>query len=191
MYSRFVKALIPLILLGCCLAASRPVMAEVLDELQVQPDKRDNVVRIKFNARIRYVRHAAADGTNSMLVYFQIVQGKEMQVHIVESLQSKPVASLPGVTVSFPPQPGVQIKELMIRFSKRTVATVGQGPDGQSLDIEFSDVGKSAVKDINRLCRQANVCKRQGCPGKQGDSHQVLRIRCVHLAADSEWNNPI
>jgi len=152
MYSRFVKyALIPLILLGCCLTASRPVMAEVLDELQVQPDKRDNVVRIRFNARIRYVRHAAADGTNSMLVYFQIVQGREMQVHIVESLQSKPVASLPGVTVSFPPQSGVQIKELMIRFSKRTVATVGQGPDGQSLDIEFSDVGKSAVMDINRF----------------------------------------
>jgi tetratricopeptide (TPR) repeat protein len=151
MYSRFVKyALIPLVLLGCCLTSSRPVMAEVLDELQVQPDKRDNVIRIKFNARIRYVRHAAAEGTNSMLVYFQIVQGREMQVQVVESLQSKPVGSLPGLSVTFPPQPGVQIKELKITFSKRTVATVGQGRGGESLEIEFADVGKSSVKDINR-----------------------------------------
>lgn len=145
----FHNVLVLLILLGGCLVAPQPAKAEVLDELQIQPDKRDNVVRIKFNARIRYVRHAAAEGTNSMLVYFQIVQGREMQVQVVESLQSKPVGSLPGLNVTFPPQPGVQIKELKITFSKRTVATVVQGPGGESLEIEFADVGKSSTRDIN------------------------------------------
>lgn len=151
MHSTFTKkAAIPLILLGCCMAASQPVTAQVLDEVRVQPDNLDNVVRIRFNARIRYVRHAAAESTNSLAVYFQIVEGGDLQVRAVESLKSSPLASLPGMSVSFPAQPDIQTKKLLIKFSKRTTATVRQGPDGQSLDVVFADVGQTAVKDINR-----------------------------------------
>ena len=151
MSSRFSKkALILLTLLGCCMSACQPVMAEVLDEVQVQPDKLDNVIRIRFTSRIRYVRHVAAESTNSMQVYFQIVEGKEQQVQVVESLKSKPVSSLPGLSVTFPAQPDVALKKLLIKFTKRTAATVRQGPDGRSLDIVFADVGKSAVKDTRR-----------------------------------------
>jgi len=151
MYSTVIKkSAFPLILLGCCLVASQPVTAQVLDEVLVQPDKVDNVVRIRFNARIRYVRHAAAESTNSLAVYFQIVEGGELQVRTVESLKSSPVASLPGMSVSFPAQPDIQTKKLLVKFGKRTTATVRQGPDGHSLDVVFVDVGKTAVKDINR-----------------------------------------
>jgi len=151
MYSTVIKkSAFPLILLGCCLVASQPVTAQVLDEVLVQPDKLDNVVRIRFNARIRYVRHAAAESTNSLAVYFQIVEGGELQVRTVESLKSSPVASLPGMSVSFPAQPDIQTKKLLVKFSKRTAATVRQGPDGHSLDVVFADVGKTAARDINR-----------------------------------------
>lgn len=144
------KTAIPLICLGLSLAEMQPAAANVLEELLVQPGKTDNVVRIRFNARIHFVRYAAADNTSAIQVYFQIVEGREQQLRIEESLRSKPAASLPGITVSYPPQLDIQTKRLLITFSRRTEVAVRPGPDDRSLDIVFEDAGKSAVQDSNR-----------------------------------------
>jgi len=144
------KTTIPLICLGLCMAEVQPAAANVLEELLVQPGKSDNVVRIRFNARIHFVRYAAADNSSAVQVYFQIVEGKELQLRIEESLRSKAAASLPGLTVTFPPQPEIQTKRLLIKFTRRTEVVVRPGPDGRSLDIVFEDAGKSAIEDTRR-----------------------------------------
>lgn len=144
------KTAIPLLCLGLCMAGMQPASANVLEELLVQPGKTDNVVRIRFNARIHFVRYAAAENASAVQIYFQIVEGKEQQLRIEETLRAKPVASLPGLTVSFPPQLDLQTKRLLIKFSRRTDVAVRPGPDDRSLDIVFEDAGKSAVKDSQR-----------------------------------------
>ena len=144
------KTAIPLICLGLCMAAPLPVMANVLDELLVQPGKADNVVRIRFNTRIHFVRYAAAENSSAVQLYFQIVEGTDLQLRVEESLRSKPLASLPGISVSFPPQPGIQTKRMLIRFTRRAEVAIRPGPDDRSLDIVFGDAGKAAVKDSRR-----------------------------------------
>ncbi len=144
------KTAISLISLGLCMGGVPPALANVMEELQVQPGRTDNVVRIKFNARIHYIRQAAAENGSAAIVYFRIVEGSELQLKVEELLKTKPVASLPGVSVSFPPQSGTQIKKLLVKFSKRTEATIKAGPDDRSLDIVFKDAGKTAVKDNRR-----------------------------------------
>lgn len=144
------KTAIPLICLGLCMTEIQPAAANVLEELLVQPGKFDNVVRIRFNARIHFVRYAAAENSSAVQVYFQIVEGKEQQLRVEESLRSKPLASLPGLAVSFPPQLDIQTKRLLIKFTRRAEVSIRPGPDDRSLDIVFEDAGKSAVKDSNR-----------------------------------------
>ena len=144
------KSAISLICLGLGVAGIQPAMANVLDELQIQPGKLDNIVRIRFNARIHFVRYAAADNSSTMQVYFQVVEGTELQLRVEELLRSKPVGSLPGLTVSFPPQPDVKFKTMLIKLTRRSEAVIRPGPDDRSLDIVFKDAGKSATKESNR-----------------------------------------
>jgi hypothetical protein len=144
------KTAIPLICLGLCMAEVQPAAANVLEELLVQPGKSDNMVRIRFNTRIHFVRYAAADNSSAAEVFFQIVQGRDQQLRVEEILRSKPAASLPGLTVTLPPQLGLQTKRLLIKFTRRTEVVVRPGPDDRSLDIIFEDAGKSAIKDSKR-----------------------------------------
>lgn len=144
------RTAIALIGLGLCLGAMQPALANVMEELQVQPGQADNIVRIKFNARIHFIRQAAAENGSAALVYFRIIEGSELQLKVEERLRARAAAALPGVTVSFSPQPGTQVKKLLIKFSKRTEATVKAGPDDRSLDIVFKDAGKTAVTDSRR-----------------------------------------
>lgn len=132
------------------MAGMQSAMANVLDELQVQPDKFDNVVRIRFNARIHFVRYAAAENSSAVQVYFQIVEGAGLQLRVEESLRSNPVASLPGLTLSLPPQPEAKNQRMRIQFTRRTEVVVRAGPDDRSLDVVFKDAGKSATKDSER-----------------------------------------
>lgn len=144
------KTAIPLICFGFCMAEVQPAAANVLEELLVQPGQSDNVVRIRFNARIHFVRYAAAENSSAVQVYFQIVEGREQQLRVEESLRSKAAGSLPGLTVALPPQLDVRTKTLLIKFTRRTEVAVRPGPDDRSLDIVFEDAGKSAIKDSKR-----------------------------------------
>ena len=144
------KSALSLICLGLCLADVPPAAANVLEELLVQPGKTDNVVRIRFNTRIHFVRYAAAENSSAVQVFFQIVEGREQQLRVEESLRSKPAASLPGLSVTLPPQVGLQTKRLLIKFTRRTEVSVRPGPDDRSLDIVFEDAGKAAIKDSER-----------------------------------------
>jgi tetratricopeptide (TPR) repeat protein len=135
-------------LLSCGIIATCPLpaLANLLDEIQVQPDNFSNVVRVRFNGRIHVERQTKVGKANVVLVYFKVLEGTELQLNTVESLRSKPVDLIPGVTVSLGPQPNQQTRTLELRFDKGVKpvkTTVQPGQDGKSLDIIFGESGKA------------------------------------------------
>mgnify|MGYP001048697763 FL=1 len=161
------KTAISLICLGLCMAEVQPAAANVLEELLVQPGKSDNVVRIRFNSRIHFVRYAAAENSSAVQVYFEIVEGRGQQLRVEETLRSKAAASLPGITVSLPPQLGLATKTLLITFTRRSEVVVRAGPDDRSLDLIFKDAGKSAVKDSRRYAVRLLASKDKDALGSK------------------------
>ena len=121
------KTAVSLICLGLCMAEVQPAAANVLEELLVQPGKSDNVVRIRFNSRIHFVRYAAAENSSAVQVYFEIVEGRGQQLRVEETLRSKAAASLPGITVSLPPQLDLATKTLLITVGEKGMNAIVLG----------------------------------------------------------------
>lgn len=144
-----------LVSLGIMAACSLPARANILDEVQVQPDNYSNVVRITFNSRIQFVRFTQSDKTKTAQIYFRILQGTDLTIKSTESLRSRPFESIPGVTVSYLPQSGAQVRKLDVQFSKSKQADsiiVRAGSSDRSLDIVFGDKAtkRQAVEEARR-----------------------------------------
>jgi len=146
MFSTF-KNRLAAVLIGCGALAISPhaALATILEEIQVQPDNFENVVRVQFNTRIQFIRYVTVGNTNSVQVYFQIVQGVNIEeIMSVETLKSKPFEQLPAVTVTYPPQT-TRIRRLTLQIGKGKQpvnVTVRAGPNGRSMDIIFGDTAK-------------------------------------------------
>jgi tetratricopeptide (TPR) repeat protein len=131
-------------LIGCSVLAisAQSAMAQILDEIQVQPDNFENAIRLQFNARIQFVRAVPVGKTNSILVYFRVVQSDESEESTsIQTLGSKPFERLPGVTVTYAPQTA-QIQKLTLVIGKDKVpprVTVRAGANGRSVIIIFGD----------------------------------------------------
>lgn len=180
------KTAIPLVCLGLLMAGMDPVMANVLDELQVQPDGVDNVVRIRFNARIHFVRYAAAANSSTVQVSFQIVEGTGLQLRVEESLRAQALDSLPGLSLSLPPQSDVKVQTMQIQLTRRAEVVVRPGPDDRSLDIIFKDAGKAAISDSSRYAvrlvssSDKNVLGNQVVPARFADFDLFTSQRTVN-----------
>jgi hypothetical protein len=140
-------------LIGCGVLATGPqaAMAQILEEIQVQPDSFENVVRVQFNARIQFLRAVRVGKTDTVQVYFQLVQGEEVEIKTVETLRSRPFERLPAVTVSYPPQ-ATRIRKLTLRIGQGTSpagVTVRAGANGRSVDIIFGDKPKKRAEIPN------------------------------------------
>lgn len=131
-------------LIGCSVLAISPqsAMAQILDEIQIQPDNFENAIRLQFNARIQFVRAVPVGNTNSILVYFRVVQSDDQEESTtIQTLRSKPFEQLPGVTVTYAPQTA-QIQKLTLVIGKDKVppqVTVRAGANGRSVIIIFGD----------------------------------------------------
>lgn len=133
--------------LGGLVAALYPQVAwsNVLDEIQVQPDNFENAIRVQFNTRIQFLRAVPLGKTNSVLVYFRLLQGEGIQQSkSVETLNSRPFEQLPAVTATLPPQTA-QIKKLTLQIGKGKLPSnlsVRAGANGSSVVIQFGDMLK-------------------------------------------------
>lgn len=144
-------------LIGCCVLAigTHSAQATILEEIQVQPDNFENVVRVQFNTRIQFIRSVTVGNTNTIQVIFQVVQGVNIEeIMSVETLKSKPFEQLPAVTVTYSPQT-TKIKKLTLQIGKGKQpvnVTVRAGSNGRSVDIIFGDTAKQlpAVPDGRR-----------------------------------------
>lgn len=135
-------------LLGSSLLSITPhrAAAQILDEIQVQPDNYENVVRVQFNARIQFLRAVTVGKTNTIVVYFRLLQGEDQsELRAVETLKSESFEQLPAVAATLSPQT-TQVKKLTLLIGKDmqlAESRVLAGPDGRSVDIIF---GKAAKK---------------------------------------------
>jgi tetratricopeptide (TPR) repeat protein len=144
-------------LIGCAVLAisAQPAQANILDEIQVQPDNLENVVRVQFSTRIQFIKATTVGNTNTIQVIFQIVQGINIEeINSVETLNSKPFEQLPAVNVSYPPQT-TKIRKLTLQIGKGKQPVnvkVRAGSNGRSIDIIFGDTARqhSAVPDGQR-----------------------------------------
>lgn len=123
------------------IAFSAPAVAAVLDEPESLTEGSDAVVRVHFDARVQYQRHAPTGSSDLVEVFFQAfgqspqtaTQGVGEEVRVPEH------GRVPEVTVSYPAQPGAQaqVKKIIVRFSRKVTFKVRGGPTDQSIDIVF------------------------------------------------------
>ncbi|WP_310446028.1 hypothetical protein [Thiobacillus sp.] len=131
-------------LIGCCILAINPLNAEaeVLGEMQVQPDNYENLIRVQFNARIQFLRAVPVGKSNTVLVYFRIVQSDDqVENKSVESRKTKPFERLPGITATLSPQVG-KVNKLSLQIGTDKIPAnmkVRAGTNGRSIDIMFGD----------------------------------------------------
>lgn len=136
---------IPRVLLLAALtwiAVATPALAAILDEPESLTEGSDAVVRVHFDVRVQYQRHAPTGTADLVEVYFQIVAGNPTQGPGVEEQVSTPEHDrVPAVTISYPvqaqPSNAAQIKKIIVRFSKKVTFKVRGGPTDQSIDLVF------------------------------------------------------
>jgi tetratricopeptide (TPR) repeat protein len=144
-------------LIGCSVLAisSQSAMAQILEEIQVQPDDFENVIQLQFNARIQFLRAVPVGKSNSILVYFKLVQSDDRkEIQSTETLRSKPFEQLPGVTATFDPQTE-QTQKLTLLIGKDKApakVTVRAGSNGRSVVLIFGDTlrKQTLVSDSKR-----------------------------------------
>src|SRR5512134_1015930 len=109
-----------------CLALIWPLSAgaDTLGQLEVLAEGQDAVIRIGFNVRVQYLRHAPTDDGDLLQIFFQVIGDGEGPSVVEEFRRSKPNPLTPGFTVTYPLQPGQIVKKLIIRFKKPVKFTV-------------------------------------------------------------------
>jgi len=142
---------------------STTVHAEVLDELTVFPERADAVVRITFGVRIQYLRHAMV-GDDVVEIYFQVLTLGESAV--TEYRRIAPTPTFPGVEVTYPLQPLLQLRKIIVRFSSPVTFRVRPGGN-RSIDLIIPDAARDVVR---------RPTPGQGIPSSETEPHFAVRL---------------
>jgi hypothetical protein len=125
---------------ACWLVALAPAHAAILDEPESLTEGSDAVVRVHFDVRVQYQRHAPTGTADLTEVFFQIV-GTDLTVTpgVEEKVGTAERGRVPAVSISYPVQPATQgqVKKIQVRFSRQVTFKVRPGPTNQSIDIVF------------------------------------------------------
>ena len=127
-----------LLVFALCSVLNAPAArAQTLDEVQVETRQGDTVMRIKFNARVRYLRHAPTTPSDLVQVYFQIVARDEPanQPTVEEAKVSPPDAPGPAFTVSYPFQANQLTRQLKVQFNRKVSVQMRAGAGDRSIEI--------------------------------------------------------
>ena len=132
----------PLVAALCWLAAPTPALATILDEPESLTEGSDAVVRVHFDVRVQYQRHAPTGTADLVEVFFQIV-GTDLTLSpgVEEQVKTPENGRVPAVTITYPvqPEPGNvgRVKKIIVRFSRKVTFKVRAGPTDQSIDLVF------------------------------------------------------
>jgi tetratricopeptide (TPR) repeat protein len=123
------------------LVAITPALATVLDEPESLTEGSDAVVRVHFDVRVQYQRHAPTGTADLVEVYFQIVGTDLSLSRVEEQVRTPEHGRVPAVTITFPVQPEPSnlgpVKRIIVRFSRKVTFKVRGGPTDQSIDLVF------------------------------------------------------
>jgi hypothetical protein len=126
----------------CWFALATPARATILDEPESLTEGSDAVVRVHFDVRVQYQRHAPTGTADLVEVFFQIV-GADLSLSpgVEEQVKTPENGRVPAVTISYPVQtaPGnlVRVTKIVVRFSHKVTFKVRAGPTDRSIDIVF------------------------------------------------------
>ena len=110
-------------------------IADTLGQIDVVEEGPNAVIRIGFNVRVQYLRHAPTDGGDLLQVFFQVIGDGEGPSVVPEFRRSRPNSLYPGFTVTYPLQPTQIVKKLVIRFKKPVKFKVRPGSDPYYLEV--------------------------------------------------------
>jgi tetratricopeptide (TPR) repeat protein len=124
------------------LAALTPAFAAILDEPEGLIEGSDAVVRVHFDVRVQYQRHAPTGTADLVEVFFQIVgPNLTLSPGVQEQVKTPEHDRVPAVTITYPiqPDPGnlTLVKRITVQFSRRVTFKVRGGPTDQSIDLVF------------------------------------------------------
>src|SRR5882757_7746067 len=122
----------------CWVATPTLALATTLDEPEVLTEGSDAVVRLHFDVRVQYQRHTPTGSADLTEIYFQILGSDQTLSRPTDEQVATPEHDkVPAVTVSYPVQPGAQVKKIVVRFARKVAFKVRAGPTNQSIDIVF------------------------------------------------------
>lgn len=134
-YSRLLRAFV----LVFMLLGTTSAWSEVLDEVEIQRDGNDVLVRILFNTRIQYLRHSPADQGQLVRIEFQILNDPELAASSINEYRKvSDTPLLPDVSVSYPAsQEGRAIKNIQVQFKRPVRFSVQPGDSNRSLVLRI------------------------------------------------------
>jgi len=123
---------------ACWLVSLAPARAAILDEPESLTEGSDAVVRVHFDVRVQYQRHAPTGTADLTEVFFQIVGTDLGQTPgVTEQVAAPEHGRVPAVKITYPVQPSGQVKKIQVQFSRKVTFRVRGGPTNQSIDIVF------------------------------------------------------
>src|ERR1700756_5302230 len=132
----------PLLAALTWIACIAPALAAILDEPESLTEGSDAVVRVHFDVRVQYQRHAPTGTADLVEVYFQIIGANVTTTPgVEEQVSTREHGRVPAVTISYPVQSQAgatsPVKKIVVRFSSKVTFKVRGGPTDQSIDIVF------------------------------------------------------
>lgn len=120
-------------LLLCSLAA----VAQTLDEVELRAQGDVQVLRIRFNASVRFVQLAPSAAADFYTLRFEMLVADEnvLRQTLNETRRLAAAAGLPELSIGYAPDPGNRSKQLTIRLARPMLLQGRQGPNARTLEL--------------------------------------------------------
>ena len=119
---------------------------ELLDDVDMRAEGADAVVRIRFAARVQYLRHAPKDGGSSLVeIFFLLASNQAQQTSVEERRRLRGQGNLPNVVVTYPVQVLEATKRVKVEFSRAVVFAVRPGKDNREIEVVIPGAGKDVA----------------------------------------------
>ncbi len=119
----------------CC--AGWPISAQTLDEVDVRVQSDASVVRLRFNAAVRFLQQVPTAEADLFEVRFELVTTDEA-IRRQASAEFRRVPAqggLPALTITYEPQANTRTQTLLLRFARAVPLQVRQGGNARSLEF--------------------------------------------------------
>jgi len=113
--------------------------AQTIDDIDVQSTSAGQLVRIRFNASVRFMQQSPGGMADLYLVRFELISADEQVLkQSTDEFRRVPAASgVAGVAIGYAASPGSRVKQLTINLAQKLAMTARQGPNGRSIDLVF------------------------------------------------------
>jgi hypothetical protein len=135
-----------LLLMMGILASVPSARADYLDDVEVLHAGDNTIIRINFNVRVQYLRHVPEREGDLVQIFLKVLSSDEPPPIADESWTTPASQFNPRFTVSYPLQPGVQIKKLLLKFSDSVRFLARQGRDNRSIEMVLLPAAETIAK---------------------------------------------